>query len=82
MSGVYFAHTKNTFHIADVLDNIEVRYSNLPEVKVRRDDNMIVVSMSGDLDCFVTVGSNLRTLRGRNMKKTTETEDDLHTLFL
>jgi len=57
MSGIYFAHTKNTFHIADVLDNIEVRYSNLPEVKVRRDDNnMIVVSMSGNLDCFTCNG--------------------------
>jgi hypothetical protein len=57
MSGIYFAHTKNTFHVADVLNNIEVRFSNLPEVKVRADDDdMVVVSMSGNLDGFVCNG--------------------------
>jgi hypothetical protein len=57
MIGVYFANTKNTFHVADVGKNIEVRFSNTGLLKVRADDNdMAVVSMSGNLDGFTYNG--------------------------
>lgn len=57
LMGVYFSHTKNTFHVADVGDNIEVRFSNTGKLKVRPDDNdMICVSMSGNLDGFIYNG--------------------------
>tara|TARA_Y100000310_G_C20201898_1_gene587293 strand:+ start:92 stop:583 length:492 start_codon:yes stop_codon:yes gene_type:complete len=57
MSGVYFSHSVNTFHIPDVGDNIEVRFSNMEKLKVRiTDKDVYVVSMSGNLPEFVYNG--------------------------
>ena len=50
MMGVYFGHTINTFHTADVGRNIEVRFSNMPSCKVRPNDKDVYVAcMSGSL---------------------------------
>jgi len=50
MVGVYFGHTINTFHTADVGRNIEVRFSNMNSCKVRPNDKDVYVAcMSGSL---------------------------------
>ena len=50
---IFYSPTVNTFHVADIGDDVEVRYSNLNYLKVRKDDNNIYcVSMCGNLQYF------------------------------
>jgi hypothetical protein len=57
MVNAYYSHSVNTFHVADIGDNIEVRYSNMDKLKVRvTDKDVYVVSMSGTLPEFTYNG--------------------------
>ena len=57
MVNAYYSHSVNTFHVADIGDNIEVRYSNMDKLKVRATDkDVYVVSMSGTLPEFTYNG--------------------------
>jgi hypothetical protein len=53
----YYSHTVNTFHVADIGKDIEVRFSNTGNLKVREDDNDVFIhAMSGNLEEFTWHG--------------------------
>lgn len=46
--GVYWGFGVNTFHVSDIVDtNLEIRWSTRKDLKVRPDDNGIIVSVTG-----------------------------------
>ena len=72
MVNTYYNHSVNTFHVADIGDNIEVRYSNMDKLKVRATDKGVyVVSMSGTLPELVYNGyiwcETLKDLNGQRI---------------
>ena len=72
MVNTYYNHSVNTFHVADIGDNIEVRYSNMDKLKVRATDkDVYVVSMSGTLPELVYNGyiwcETLKDLNGQRI---------------
>jgi hypothetical protein len=55
--GIYWGFGVNTFHTEDINNtNIEVRWSSRQNVKVRPDDNSIIVSVSGKCPTYNLMG--------------------------
>ena len=56
--GLFWDYSVNTFHKSDVYGhNIEVRYSRMSCLKVRPDDNnILMVSVTGELPNFEVMG--------------------------
>lgn len=55
--GLYWNGSINTFHVPDLPNQIEVRWSKLPSLKVRPDDDgVIVVSVTGQCPQYRIAG--------------------------
>lgn len=55
--GVYWGFGVNTFHVSDVVNrNYEIRFSNRSDLKVRPDDEGIIISVSGDCPVYFING--------------------------
>ena len=55
--GIYWGFGVNTFHVADVENtNLEVRWSSREDMKVRPDDNGIIVSVTGKCPVYEIKG--------------------------
>lgn len=55
--GVYWGFGVNTFHVEDIVNtNLEVRWSSREDVKVRPDDNGIIVSVTGKCPTYEIKG--------------------------
>lgn len=51
--GIYWGFGVNTFHVEDIADtNLEVRWSSREDMKVRPDDEGIVVSVTGKCPAY------------------------------
>ena len=54
---VYWGFGVNTFHVADVVNtNLEIRWSSRNDLKVRPDDNGVVVSVTGQCPKYTIKG--------------------------
>lgn len=55
--GIYWGFGVNTFHVADVENtNLEIRWSSREDMKVRPDDNGIIVSVTGKCPVYEIKG--------------------------
>ncbi len=55
--GIYWGFGVNTFHVEDIVNTkIEVRWSSREDVKVRPDDNGIIVSVTGKCPVYEIKG--------------------------
>ena len=55
--GIYWGFGVNTFHVADIVNTkLEVRWSLREDVKVRPDDNGIIVSVTGSSPTYEIKG--------------------------
>jgi hypothetical protein len=55
--GIYWGFGVNTFHVEDIVDtNLEVRWSAREDVKVRPDDEGVIVSVTGKCPTYEIKG--------------------------
>jgi hypothetical protein len=55
--GIYWGFGVNTFHVPDVANtNLEIRWSSREDMKVRPDDNGIIVSVTGKCPVYEIKG--------------------------